>query len=143
LFHIYEKRNQRGYWVYFSEKRKQTLFLKGKVNLNYNCMRWPGFRGRFYNQYTVNEKLYREKKKSSLKKEVKIEPKEQRSVIVSVALVDLLKEHYGIPFETMFKEIKSKYGIKVDRKLIQRWREDAVIYKDNDTKGQFVIKSLE
>lgn len=67
LFHVYERRNKRGFWVYFSRKRKITLFMKGKKEFNYNCMKWPGFRGRFYNQYFIDEEIYREKKALSFK----------------------------------------------------------------------------
>ena len=62
LFHIYEKERQRGFWVYFNERKKQELYIKGKKLLNYNCMYWPKFRGRFYNQYSIDEEEYRKKK---------------------------------------------------------------------------------
>jgi hypothetical protein len=62
LFHIYEKKGTRGFWCYFNEKAKLKLYINGKKLLNYNCMRWPKFRGRFYNQFAVDEDAYREKK---------------------------------------------------------------------------------
>lgn len=62
LFHIYKKKSQKGFWCYFNEKNKLRLYILGKKLLNYNCMKWPKFRGRFYNQYIVNEKKYRLKK---------------------------------------------------------------------------------
>lgn len=62
LFHIYEKRNVRGFWVYFNDKKVNLLYLLGKRFFNYNCITWPKFRGRFYNQYSVDEEAYRKKK---------------------------------------------------------------------------------
>lgn len=65
VFHIYERRGQRGYWVYFNEKNKLKLYRLGKKEFDYNCIKWPRFRGRFYNQYAINEEEYREKKRKS------------------------------------------------------------------------------
>ena len=65
LFHVYTNKGRRGYWVYFNEKNKKNLFLKGKREFNYNCMAYPKFRGRFFDQYPVDEQEYREKKRLS------------------------------------------------------------------------------
>lgn len=67
LFHIYENKRRRGFWAYFNKKHKMTLYLKGKKEFNYNCMKWPYFRGKFYNQYPINEEEYRAKKAKSFK----------------------------------------------------------------------------
>jgi hypothetical protein len=65
LFHIYEKRGQRGFWCFFNRKYKLKLYQYGKKDLNYNCMRWPYFRGRFTDQYPIDEQKYRAKKSES------------------------------------------------------------------------------
>jgi len=62
LFHVYMKGSKRGYWVYFNEENKKVLYLRGRKELNYNCVRWPHFRGRFMENYLVDEKEYRKKK---------------------------------------------------------------------------------
>ena len=72
VFHIYERKGKRGYWVFFNEKKKLILYMKGKKEFNYNCMRWPRFRGRFYNQYAVDEQEYRKKKALSFKQRPRI-----------------------------------------------------------------------
>lgn len=65
LFHVYELKGRRGYWCFFNEKNKLKLYLKGKKEFNYNCMKWPRARGRFYNEYVVDEEAYRKKKADS------------------------------------------------------------------------------
>ena len=65
LFHVYTNKGRRGFWVYFNEKNKKNLFLRGKRDFNYNCMAYPRFRGRFFDQYPVDETDYREKKRQS------------------------------------------------------------------------------
>jgi hypothetical protein len=65
LFHVYKKKGKRGFWMYFNEEKKKRLYLEGKKLYSY---KWPrsSFMGRFYNQYTVNEQAYRDKKSMSL-----------------------------------------------------------------------------
>lgn len=72
LFHVYENKRRRGYWVYYNEKRKQTLYMLGKREFNYNCMKFPHFRGRFFNKYSLNEEVYREKKAKSFKSKPRV-----------------------------------------------------------------------
>ncbi len=68
LFHIYERNNKRGYWVYFNQKNKLRLYKGGKKEFNYHCIKWPRFRGRFFNKYIVDEEEYRKKKAESFKR---------------------------------------------------------------------------
>lgn len=65
LFHVYMKRGKRGRWVYFNNKKKKLLYLLGKKLFSYKEPR-SKYRGRFTNQYTINEEEYREKKKEAL-----------------------------------------------------------------------------
>jgi hypothetical protein len=80
LFHIYERKGMRGFWCYFNEKNKFYLFMKGKKEFNYNCMKWPQFRGRFLDQYVLNESLYRDKKKQAFN-QPEAEPIEHKYLI--------------------------------------------------------------
>lgn len=88
LFHVYERKGQRGFWVYYNKKNKLRLYMRGKKEYNYNCMRYPNFRGRFLNQYVVDEQEYRKKKKLAFKTKprlTKIEVyKEQRDKLVYI-----------------------------------------------------------
>lgn len=71
LFHVYRKRGQRGYWMFFNEQKKKLLYLKGRPLLTYGGKGFPtsSFKGRFYNQYVINEDEYRKKKEASYKEE--------------------------------------------------------------------------
>lgn len=65
LFHIYIKNGQRGRWTYFGSKKKKMLYLLGKKMFSYSKPK-SKMRGRFMDQYTVNEAEYRAKKKKAL-----------------------------------------------------------------------------
>jgi len=63
LFYIYE----RGRWVYYNEDHKRMLYIKGKKNMDMNCMKFPSLRGRCYTKTPLNRELYIEKKRESFK----------------------------------------------------------------------------
>jgi len=67
LFHIYTKDGRRGRWIYFNNKSKKLLYIFGKKLFSYSKPR-SNFRGRFADQYTVNEIEYRKKKAETLSK---------------------------------------------------------------------------
>lgn len=108
LFHIYFNKGGRGFWVYYNRKNKMKLYMKGKKEYNYDCMKYPHFRGRFYNQYTLNEEKYREKKAESFKDK----PRLTRAEVLTAqrdALIRILYE-------------KEKYSIKDIEKLLKQNR---------------------
>lgn len=65
LFHVYLKNGNRGRWIYFNNKKKKLLYFFGKKLYSYGKPQ-SSFRGRFYDQYTINEAKYREKKNQAL-----------------------------------------------------------------------------
>jgi len=69
LFHVYRKNGKRGFWMFFSMRRKQKLYLLGKQMMTYSGKGFPSsnFKGRFYNQYVINEEKYRKRKHESFK----------------------------------------------------------------------------
>lgn len=109
LFHIYERHGKRGFWVYFKEKHKLYLYIKGKKLYNYNCMRWPRFRGRFYNQYAINEEEYRAKKAHSFEEKERVTRAEiyieQRD-----RLLGLLHDEFNLSGRKITKLLKT-YGV--------------------------------
>lgn len=132
LFHIYENRNRRGFWVYFNKKHKLKLYMKGRKEFNYNCMKYPGFRGRFYDQYVIDEEGYREKKGQSFKVRAKITKEDVYSKEVTLLLwilrkecglnskqiIDLMKLHGEARFTNLairkrWQEYRDSRGIKV------------------------------
>ena len=64
LFHIYTKDGNRGRWVFFNNKSKKELYMRGKKLYSYAKPR-SRFRGRFRDQYVIDEKAYRQKKKET------------------------------------------------------------------------------
>lgn len=70
LFHVYrpkagEHKGKRGFWMFFNTERKKQLYMTGRKNYDY---RFPesNFKGRFYNQYSIEEQSYRDKKAAAL-----------------------------------------------------------------------------
>lgn len=57
----------RGTFNFYSRRRKKLLYLKGKRDLNYNCVK-PDFKGAFGHFYPIDEKEYRKEKADSLKR---------------------------------------------------------------------------
>jgi hypothetical protein len=56
---------QRGYFNFFGRRTKKKLYLFGKKELNYQCVK-PDFFGTFNNFYTVPEEEYRKEKREAL-----------------------------------------------------------------------------
>jgi len=56
---------QRGFFYFYSRKKKKELYLKGKRDLNYKCVPY-NFAGRFPNFYPIDEKGYRQLKQRAL-----------------------------------------------------------------------------
>jgi len=65
LLHVYRRQTKRGFWVCFNKKKKKLLYLKGGKTYDYS---WPksDFKGRFLEQYVLDEKAYRLKKAEAL-----------------------------------------------------------------------------
>jgi len=109
LFHIYENRRRRGFWVYYNKNNKIRLYMKGKREFNYNCIKYPYFRGRFYNQYGVEEEEYRIKKRDSFKNKP-IPAKEERFKGQRDRLIWVLHKELGLSSLKLTKVMKF-YGL--------------------------------
>ena len=61
---------QRGYFDFYSKRSKKWLYLKGKKELNYSCVKsdFGPLKGRFYKFYPIDEQEYRNAKIEALKK---------------------------------------------------------------------------
>ena len=130
LFHVYERKRKRGFWVYYNQKNKKLLFILGKKLLDYNCMKFPKYKGRFLNQYCVDEAAYRAKKLSAFRERPTITAsekfKDQRDVLIKT-LFDVIKVKQsefrlylldmGIELKkTMISDIIKKYKYEKDSK---------------------------
>jgi hypothetical protein len=115
LFHVYLKNGKRGRWVYFNSKKKKLLYLKGKKLFSYSEPR-SGFRGRFNDNYTVDEAEYRKKKKEALhdkSRSTRAESyKAQRDIVCTVAY-----EKWGITQRQMSKDFAG-YGWKIKQNTL-------------------------
>lgn len=116
LFHVYERKRKRGYWVFFNEENKKKLYVLGKKFLNYNCMKWPNYRGRFFNQYSIDEVAYRAKKLKVFKQRPSLTKAEaiidQRNLLIKY-LYNLVEEN-----KTQFTKRLQKIGLKLKREMI-------------------------
>jgi DNA-binding transcriptional regulator YiaG len=54
----FEGKFERGFFRFYSFKKKKDLYIYGKKTQNYECVK-PDFIGRFTNGYVVDEKQYR------------------------------------------------------------------------------------
>jgi len=61
---------KRGYFNFYSRRSKKWLYLKGKRDLNYSCVKSDFGRipGRFHKYYPIDEGEYKIKKQEALKK---------------------------------------------------------------------------
>lgn len=136
LFHVYRGKNnktgkkERGYWVYFNEKYKLELYIKGKQYFNYNCIEWPSFRGRFYNQYIIDEKKYREKKKESFKQHGKRETKAEVWQNQRNRAIYILHKELKLGRPNLLK-LLSKYKLKLSDSSIKEILVKEEIEKDS------------
>ena len=129
LVHVYTNGFQRGYFQFFSAKKKKLLYINGKKFYSYGKPE-ANFRGRFTDFYTVDKEKYREKKRSSLldreKKSEQIELKRE----VEDAMFNRIQ---ALP-----EDIKDKIQNKILAKIIgisesyyyiklKKWEETAAI----------------
>lgn len=116
LFHIYERNRKRGYWVFFNEKNKLKLYILGKKLLNYNVMKYPGYRGKFFNQYSMDENEYRAKKLKVFKEKPSITRSEkymeQRNIVIGI-----LYDNLGVN-KTELTKILKENGIPLKREMV-------------------------
>jgi hypothetical protein len=67
LFHVYRREGRRGFWVFFNDEKKKLLYLHGRKDYSYDHPK-SHMRGRFLEQYVVDEDAYRARKKDALGK---------------------------------------------------------------------------
>ncbi len=70
---------QRGYFEFYSGKRKRDLYFKGRKYADYGVVH-PDFDGRFLDLYTVDKEEYLKRKREDLEKENVEEDRKQPSV---------------------------------------------------------------
>ena len=123
LFHLYFKDGRRGRWIYFNNRKKKLLYLLGKKLFSYSKPK-SSFRGRFYDQYIIDEEGYRAKKREALVKKSRSTKAEtyklQRDTLFYIMCIKLKKNKAEIA------RLCAIAGYKVDRTTIY----DAVMEKE-------------
>ena len=135
LFHVYTKRGKRGRWCFFNKKKKKLLYLQGKKLYSYNIPR-TSFRGRFYDQYTINEQGYRKKKGNALQNKSRVtrakEYMNQRNTLFWI-----LKRELKLT-QVQTAEYCKKWGYSIDRSTIS----DALASKQKEFMEKSLIKRI-
>lgn len=100
LFHIYTHKGKRGFWMYFNKHKKKLLYLNGRQEYRYSGKGIPtsGFRGRFYDQYVVDEADYRAKKRKALGDDL---AGDSPLLDVRNRLLKLIKDKLGLSYRDM------------------------------------------
>ena len=126
LFHVYKtKRGKRGQFMYFNERKKKLLYIKGKALYSYAGVH-TDFKGRFFGQYAVNREEYLKKKLGSFNTSGKVLRSEellrQRNL-----LLWYLNRKMGLSTYEMSDELK-KIGWAIRQNSIS----EAVVAVDRD-----------
>lgn len=116
LFHVYERKGKRGFWVYFNKRNKLKLYRGGKKEFDYNCIKWPRFRGRFLKQYAVDEQEYKKKKSKAFKEKPRITKGEVYKAQRDTALYIIHKE-FNVN-DIQIAKLCKKYRWDVKRRTI-------------------------
>lgn len=110
---------ERGYFSFYNFQRKKQLYLKGKKNFDYDCVK-PNFIGRFTDGYGVPEKEYRKAKYRDMveaeEKRGKKNPTEKQ--IKAMVCRQLKKNLPELTYE------KLGVGFGVSKRTISRWLSD-------------------
>jgi hypothetical protein len=117
LFHIYENQGRRGFWVYYDRDQKKNLYIRGKKELNYNCMKYPHCRGRFYDKYPVDEVEYREKKRKTFNESSILPDREKKRIERGEAGLVLLRKKLKLS-QRAFAEYLEGKGFPISRERI-------------------------
>jgi hypothetical protein len=138
LFHVYRGKNQqtgkreRGFWCYFNKKYKLLLYIRGKQYFNYNCIEWPNYRGRFYDQWIMDKKEYTIKKYLAFKQHGKKETKAEVYLSQRNKIIYALYKKMGVGVPTLTKTL-NEHGIKLSQTMIQKILiETEIKLKNND-----------
>jgi len=121
LFHIFTKAGKRGYWVYFNKSKKKLLYLYGKKDYTYRNANIPktGFKGVFFDKYTVDEKLYRARKKIALEDKEFGDDDEQKYYFQRNVLLKVLKDELHLSYDKI-SVLLAEYDLKLDKSSIFR-----------------------
>jgi len=93
LLHTYLYKLKRGYFKFYNFQDKKFIYLKGKRTYDYSISK-PRFKGRFTKFYTVDEDLYKKRKRNAYKRKFDLENSEEVPKTLEneyAAIKDILK----------------------------------------------------
>lgn len=121
LFYVYrEKRTRkRGYWSYYNRQRKNQMYFNRKKSRSKAV--FPNFRGRFLNEYVVDETAYR-KLKAKVFKEIGQSTEAPRSkyLVQRDYLFRMIHKQFGWGATDLYRKIKEDGKIKITRQHINK-----------------------
>jgi len=115
LFHVYEKRGNRGFWIFYNKRKKKRLYLKGKKEYSYKGVK-SNFKGRFLEGYIIDSASYLKKKELALKSRDR-RTKSEKYIEQRNKLLYLIYHNFNISFKEMDILCK-KYNVNLKRSAI-------------------------
>lgn len=106
---------ERGHFNFYSRRQKKWLYLKGKKNLDYGCVK-RDFHGRFYNFYTVDEQEYRRAKQDALSR--RESKKRNKFQIQRDACWFILHKEFGLTQKQIGERMENMTGIYVPQNTV-------------------------
>lgn len=127
LFHVFKNRTgKKGFFRLFNNKKKKILYIRGKKDYDYNIKKAKSkFRGRFYNNYVVDEASYRRKKDKKLKESYQKdeEPKKNKYLEQRNKLIYLLHKKYKLTLSKL-SDLLQQEGIHLKKAIIGKIIQD-------------------
>lgn len=118
LFHVYTSKGERGRWMYFNRSSLKTLYLYGKKFFSYKFPK-ANFRGRFYEQYVVDEAGYRLMKKKSLDAKAIGVVGVRQDLVMRNRLLRCLVEEFELSTRQV-SELVGRYGLELTYVSVSR-----------------------
>jgi ABC-type dipeptide/oligopeptide/nickel transport system ATPase component len=118
LIHVYfDRKGDRGSYIIFPKTQKKLLYLNGKKKYDYSNPQSPYPPCRFYNNYTVDETAYREKKSQAFSKRA-VSIRSQNWMLQRNSLIAHLYKKYNYT-QQKIADLFNEYGVPgVERKMI-------------------------
>ncbi|MHA1880885.1 MAG: hypothetical protein ACTSYG_10865 [Candidatus Heimdallarchaeota archaeon] len=118
LLNVYSKEGRRGYFIFWNWEKKKLLYLQGKKNYDFNCVR-GNFHGGFTKKmFPFNEEDYNLKKQEAMDKLTEqLEEQQSRMKVQRDCLLNYLYEVVGLK-QIEISEIIKTSGIPLNQRTI-------------------------
>jgi DNA-binding transcriptional regulator YiaG len=127
----FEGKFERGFFRFYSFKKKKDLYIYGKKTQNYECVK-PDFIGRFTNGYVVDEKQYRAAKMKDMIDSEK-EVKKPTELQIKAKILRQIREKLPQLTPQLLAEI-----FHVNDRTCRTWLNDDKIFDGNSNNSESV-----